>query len=246
MNNQLNDAIDLSNADYEIDSLDLDYIIESIESQLTNLLTDITKKNYLKKFIDKYDKLIKEHPEKSDELNDQKNILYTHIINSIGEKFDISIYTEYVSNMNKFVKTLYKFFIIEYLENITMFLEMYIVENKKDILSEMTLYNENLRNKKSDEIDQNISIILSNLDSVIEIIKSHNLGFRDFLEYTEKHPEATVSISNMLDYYADGFFYDADMIYDNIINSLINEDEGFSNIYTTLQLNLYNIFEAEN
>lgn len=239
MDYQFSDAIEMSKADYEIDSLDLEYIIESIENQLDNLLIDITKKNYLKKFIDKYNKLTNECPDKSDELEDQRNTLYDHIIRYINDKFDIEIDTDYVDNMDKFIKTLYKFFIIEYMENVSMFVEMYIVENKDDIVSEMSMIDENIRTRKIENLDQNIGLILNNLDTVMEIIKSHNLGFDDFIKYMNEHPESNSSSVNIGKYYNDGIINNADNIYEYVIESLINEDEGFSNIYTTLQLNLY-------
>ena len=245
MNSQYSDAIEMSRADHEIDNLDIDYITESIESQLETLLTDSSKKNYLKKFIDKSDKLMKNHPDKSDEINNLKETIYTHIINAICAKFDISVddYSlHYLSNTYKFIKTIYKFFVIEYIENITNFIEMYIVENRSSIVDELSVINENLRNKKISEVDQQTSVILNNVDSVIEIISNHNLGMDDFLEYLNKHPDSTASCLNMIEYCNSGLIIDADNIFKYIIKSLVNEDEGFSNIYTLLQLNLYNRF----
>ena len=39
---------------------------------------------------------------------------------------------------------------------------------------------------------------------------------------------------------------DTEEIVGLILNGLINEDEGFSSIYTELQLNLYNRFAKDN
>lgn len=218
-----------------MDDLDLDFIIESIRSQVSNLMETDSKKNYLKSFENTID---------NSELNDEdrkviRENMYNEIIDIIADKFNMQIDKSTASN-RELAKNLYKFFVLYYNENVEQFLEIYIIENKKDIVAE--LERKEVSSKRIEGISsKKIATILNNISFVIEIIASSNITFREFLKYIDRHPESKSSTMELLDYMDETIEY-ADDIMVFIMDQLVNEEEGFGNIYTDLQRCLYERF----
>ena len=90
-----------------------------------------------------------------------------------------------------------------------------------------------------------MAIILNNISFVIDIIASSNITFREFLTYITRHPESSSSCEELLDYMDETIEY-ADDIVNFIMEQLVNEEEGFGNIYTELQRNLFERFNTIN
>ena len=177
----------------------------------------------------------------SEEKNNKSNY---KIIDIISEKFNIHVDTDSDSSVSKkgLAKNLYKFFVINYVNNVEQFLESYIIENKKEIVAE--LERKDINAKRIEGISsKKIAHILNNTSFVIEIIASSNITFREFLEYIIKHPNASSASEELLDY-MDGTIDYADDIVKFIMDQLINEEEGFGNIYTELQRNLFERFSS--
>ena len=129
----LQDSLDKAVSDQKLSDIDIDFYYEGIQSQLDNLLSISSKKNYLKKFENK----INDHDTfYQDELEETKEMMYNSIIDMISDKLNFEIDKSEIS-LGKLAKTLYKFFVLNYTTNITYFLEMYILENKKDICREL-------------------------------------------------------------------------------------------------------------
>lgn len=234
----LQDAISRAISDQKLSDIDIDYYYEGIQSQLDNLLSMSSKKNYLKKFENKVDESIELY---DDEMKSTKELMYNTVIDMISSALGFEVDKDEVS-LNNLAKTLYKFFVLEYTDNLTYFLEMYIVENKKEITKELESRIQNP--KRIEGLDSKIAIILNNISDTIDIISGDNITFSDYVEYILRHPEASAAANDMLDYDRD-VLSETDNTIDSILSSLINEEEGFGKIYTDLQLNIFKRFGSD-
>ena len=86
-------------------------------------------------------------------------------------------------------------------------------------------------------------MILNNISDTIEIISNMNITFGEFVEYINRHPEASSSANDMIEYERD-IMSDTDDLVKGIFDSLIHEEEGFGKIYTDLQLNIFERFKS--
>lgn len=233
----LQDTLDKAVSDQKLEDFDIEFYYEGIESQLDSLLSMSSKKNYLKKFENKINDPETFYP---DEIEETKEVMYNDIINMISNKLDFEIDKDEVS-LGKLAKTLYKFFVLNYTDNITYFLEMFILENKKDICRE--LENRNTSSKRIAGVDSKIALILNNISDTIEIIQSMDVSFGDYVEYINKHPDAPSSANDMIEYERD-LITESDEIMNHIFRELMDEEEGFGKIYTDLQLNIFERFKS--
>lgn len=233
----LQDTLDKAVSDQKLEDFDIEFYYEGIESQLDSLLSMSSKKNYLKKFENKINDPETFYP---DEIEETKEVMYNDIINMISNKLDFEIDKDEVS-LGKLAKTLYKFFVLNYTDNITYFLEMFILENKKDICRE--LENRNTSSKRIAGVDSKIALILNNISDTIEIIQSMDVSFGDYVEYINKHPDASSSANDMIEYERD-LITESDEIMNHIFRELMDEEEGFGKIYTDLQLNIFERFKS--
>lgn len=224
----LNDAV----SDQKLSEIDIDYIKESIEDQLEDLLGSTSKKNYLKKFNERIN--YETSPLETKNVCDE---LYNYIINEISNKFGFSFDFNNRSLVN-ITKVFYKFFVIEFINNITYFLELYIIENSKDIIKELENSSNAINTKRIDGVDHKNSLILNNISEIVEIIRDSNPDFGDFLFYINKHPDTYSSVEAMMEY-DNECLSDTENILTSILDSLINEEDGFSNVYINLMTNLY-------
>ena len=236
---QIIDIYENAESSAAVEDLDLDFIIESIKEQCTDLMESSSKRNYLKLFENKIDTSDLDE----DERQTMRETIYSQIIDIIADNFKIEIDKSTVSN-KQLAKNLYKFFILNYVENVEQFLEIYIIENKKDIVAE--LERKNINSKRIEGIpSKKIAIILNNISFVIDIISNSHITFEDFLRYINRHPESKASSEELLEYLDETIEY-TDDIMDFIMEKLINEEEGFANIYTELQRRLYERFNSLN
>lgn len=218
------------------EELDTEFIIESIQDQCNNLMNNTSKNNYLKDFEND----IKRVDVMNTDRESIKQDLYLRIINIIEDKFGIEIETEEM-NLKEMTKNMYKFFILHYTDNIVNFLEMYILENRKTITSELERRNINPRRIEGIP-SKKIAIILNNISFTIEIIKSTEVSFREFLKYLNSHPDNAPYVEEIIEYEDRGIISNADNIINDIMEQLVNEEEGFGNIYIELQRKLFERF----
>lgn len=236
--NDFQDFADLISSDDKLDNIDSEYYYEGIASQIDELLQNTSKKNYLKKF----EKKIEENYDYDDEIENAKEQVYTKIVEMITDKFDFEVDDTQIK-LSILTKNLYKFFVLDYIDNLTYFLESYIIENKVDIIKNIETFS-NMQNKRIEGVDSKTSIILNNIADVITIIAGDDLTFREYVEYINKHPESSAAVSAMLEY-DEEILSETDGIYRKIMQDLLDEEEGFSNIYTKLQLNIFDRFKSE-
>ena len=233
----LQESLDKAVSDQKLSDIDIDFYYEGIESQLDNLLSISSKKNYLKKFENKINDPDSFYP---DEIEETKEVMYNSVIDMISDKLNFEIDKSEVS-LGKLAKTLYKFFVLNYTDNITYFLEMFILENKKDICRELEKVVSG--SKRIEGLDQKTAMILNNISDTIEIIDGMNISFGEFIEYINKHPEASSSANDMIEYEQD-LMSETDDIVNEIFRELKDEEEGFGKIYTDLQLNIFERFKS--
>ena len=232
-------AIDQAKSDEVLSDIDVGYIQECLEGQLEDLLSDSTKKNYLKKLEEKLNASDIDESDKALVLNGT----YNHVIDMITEKFNFTIdRTE--NRLDLIAKTLYKFFVLQYTHNVTCFIESFILENQKTIVTELS-ERDDLNTRHIEGVSSKLSLVLNNISDVIDIIEGSSISFDEFVDYIIKHEDAKSSVSQIQNF-TDSIMSDTEEIVGLILNGLINEDEGFSSIYTELQLNLYNRFANDN
>lgn len=237
MSEEMTEAYENAESMISAEDLDLDYIMECIDEQINELMESSSKKDYLKTFENK----IKNSELAEDERYDTREAMYNDIIDVITDKFGIEIDKSNVST-KELAKNLYRFFVINYNENVEQFLEIYIIENKKDIVEE--LERRDITAKRVEGIQsKKIGMILNNISFVIDYIASTNISFLEFLKYIDRHPESRASTNELIDY-MDGTIEDADDVIKFIMDQLVNEESGFGNIYTELQQRLFKRFAA--
>ena len=196
-----------------------------------------SKKNYLKKFESKIEETESLY---DDEIKEAKDIMYNNVIDLIADSLGFEIdKTEYP--LHTVAKTLYKFFVLEYNTNLTYFLEMYIIENKKDIAK--SLEDSIMNPKRIEGLDSKTAIILNNIADTIDIIAGADISFDEYVRYITMHPEVSASASAMLEY-DNEILSNTDEFVDSVLQDLKNEEEGFGKIYTDLQLNIFDRYKT--
>lgn len=234
----IQDSLDRAASDQKLSDIDIEYYYEGIQSQLTDLLSVSSKKNYLKKFENKIDNCEDIY---EDEIDNIKDMMYTRVIDIIADKFQITVDKDDTA-LSAIAKNLYKFFVLEYTNNLTYFFEMYIVENKKDIAKELETIIPNA--KRIEGLDSKTSIILNNISETIKIISGSSISFTEYVEYINEHPESSACVNEMIEY--DKYILsDTDNFIQSMFDMLLNEEEGFGKIYTDLQLNIFNRYKSE-
>lgn len=232
----IGDALDEAMLEEKLEDLDIEFTIESIREQLNNLLDNSNKRNYLKKFQSKFDRL----EDVDENLRNERDSLYDEILDSIADTFGFEIYKEDI-NLQKASKYLYKFFVVELLDNIVYFLECYILEHKDEIVDYLKK-TESVISKKIEGLDSSMSLVLNNMTDVINYIYDMDVEFEYFLKILDKHPDAPASVSEISKYNENIINDDELNVVMSILQPIINESEGFSRIYTNLQMNLYKRF----
>lgn len=233
----IDSAIEEALADERLNSIDIDYLIEQIDDQLDNLLSSGNKKNFLKSFEKQLEtvSLI----ETQTDVESIRESIYNLIIQNIADRFDISIDLDN-ANIKKVAKQFYKFFVLNYIDNLSFFVKSYIIENREDIVYSL-MHMDHINTKKIPEVNNDISLIMNNIAEVIDIINSKHMDFEDFLYYLGKHPESSSCVEEMREYLND-VIEDADFIVDKLLEPLVSEEEDFGEIFVNIQLDLYNDF----
>ena len=238
MDEYIYDSIDEVISDQRMDEIDYEYFIDGIEYQLNNPMEHQSLKNFLKKFENSVD---------SSELKDEekstlKEKMYINIVNKIQEKFNFTMTTDSISK--KMAKYFYKFFVLDYLDNITNFISQYLITYadslKADLLEEYSK-NEINFDQNDPQGENSLFLLIINIKNVIKIISSYNLSFDEILNIMNSHPDASASVKEMINYNEE-FMGDTENIVDFIFSSLINENGGFSNILTSVQWYIYSNF----
>jgi hypothetical protein len=223
-----------------LEDLDISFTVESIKYQLENILDTSSKQNYLKKFNKEFNKIdLGMNPE----LLNEREAMYDDIIDLIADKYELTVYKEDI-NFIEVTKTLYKFFVVDFIDNIIHFLEMYIVENKASITS-ILKRSEHISVKKIEGVDDSISLILNNVTEVMKIIKNSNITFNVFLETAETHPDVSVSVKKIGEIYETLISEDEKELFDTIMEPIFSESDGFAYIYTQIQLALCNRYSND-
>lgn len=237
----MDSAIEEALAEDRLNSIDIDYLIDQINDQLNNLLSSGNKKNFLKSFEKQLNDVSLMDTET--DIKSIRESMYNLIIENISEKFDIEVDINN-SDIKKVAKQFYKFFVLNYIDNLSYFIKSYIVENLDDIIFDLK-HMDHINTKKISDIDNvNIAMVMNNIGDVIDIIYNKNLDFSDFLYYLGMHPESNSSVEEMKGYLND-VIEDADNVTEKLMSPLVNEEEGFGEIYINIQMDLYNDFNND-
>lgn len=238
----MDSAVEQALAEDRLNSIDIDYLIDQINDQLDNLLSSSNKKNFLKSFEKQLNTV--SLMETESDIKSIRESVYNLIIENITEKFDMKIDIDN-ADIKKVAKQFYKFFVLNYIDNLSYFIKSYIVENLDDIIFDLK-HLDHINTKKINGINNlNINMIMNNIGDVVDIIYNKNLDFSDFLYYLGLHPESSSCVEEMKDY-LNYVIEDADSVTQKLIEPLINEEEGFGEIFVNIQMDLYYDFDDEN
>lgn len=229
-------AIEEAMAEERLNSIDIDYLTEQIDDQLNNLLSSDNKKNFLKYFEQQLKDASRLQTET--DIEALRESIYNLIIKNISDKFGLDVDDDI--DIKKVAKHFYKFFVLDYVNNLSYFLKSYIIENRKDILFKLNHMN-HINTKKIPEIDNEIAIIVNNIGDVVDIIYNTDIDFSDFLYYLSKHPESSSSVKEMEEY-LETIMEEEDSVVKILLEPLVNEEEDFGEIYINVQMDLYNDF----
>lgn len=236
------DSLALAQLHRKLDVLDVDFVMESIAKQLKNPIENNINRDYLKRFEKQY-KDIKDNEKYDPEIDDQRDILYLDIKNKLESFLDISI-SEDDNQLPKVCKHMYRFFVVDLIDNISKFLEMYIILHTKEVVGMLT-YNKNnvslISTKESFPSNEDMAIIVANIAQAVNSIAEAPISFKTFLETIDEHVDATPSAEMINKYYMDNIEENTS-IYHNIMIPIINENEGYGSILNKLNMRLFNKF----
>jgi hypothetical protein len=223
----------------QLESLDMGFVIESISAQIEHPLENKIKRNFLKRYEKQYQK-IKEVEENTPDLDGQRETLHLEIISSIASAYDLEINTEDV-DIPKLVKNMYKFFVVEIMDNIIQFLEMYIIENKEELSGMLTAIAPNnvtyTSLKESFRGDDDLAKIVSSISEAVHIVVESNISFEYLIELLTMHNDSSAASRNIYNYYLYNISENSNL-QDTIFKPIVNDDEGYTNILNELQINL--------
>lgn len=245
VNEELIESIESAISEETLSDIDYEYYIECIKEQIEDLMGTNLKKNYLKKFEENLSKVCEEYKNGDSYLEPVEGIrnhVYETIIDMITEKFDFNVDVDNAPySLHSMAKYMYKFFVLEYIDNVSQFLEMYIIDNEDDVIALLNKENEEDKSvsmRKIDDLPQNASMIINNLSLIISNLAGQNISFEEFVEYINMHDDSSAAANQMIMYDSE-IFGNSDNIVYYILKSLKNEDEGFSSIFTNITKYIY-------
>lgn len=223
-----------------LEYIDPDYILEMISDQVDEYSDGVDKINYLNVLKDRIKSCPQTDSEALEELKNIKNDIYKKTIDLISDKFDFEIDTSEL-DIKVVSKVLYSFFILHYVDNVSFYVETYIINNKDSLYNEIMRRVENVSERPIPGIPKKMSLILENMSMVIDIVASEDVDLFDLIRDVYNHEDSKASVSKMLDFedYIESNYVDGrDSTVYKLLEPIINEDEGFSSIIINIQRNL--------
>lgn len=235
------DNRDLQVEDMLFDIGSEDFISNEISNQI-EFIFNKNKRNYLATYLAKYKYLAKNYDNDPDTLRDlkeNKDIFISEIIQKISSTFSIGIDEEEISK--KMAKTLYSFFIIDYVENLEQMFLNIIQKHKKTIIQEL----KNLKLKRdvgaianrAKYSNANDAILINNIKRVLfDIIP--NLGISEnFISYIVDY-DNTITNQNITKLIDKGAITISSDTFEDFIEPFIDKCDGYSIICSDIILEL--------
>lgn len=225
-----------------ISSLSDTIILDNVKDQINNIEENYSDNlYYLSYFNTKYDYLVNKYNDNKDildKINSLKESIYTSIKEYIENKFCINIiFPDYITKdmAYNYINIIYKFFVINYQENVYSLITNYIKEEYKNIIK----YYKNRINKKdltytnlNKNIDKNLAIIICEINNIVENmvidqpVDIINLVIKD--DPNEYYNENIFNLVNLQ------FISFKDNFVNNILNMIKSNDKLYLNIRTKL------------
>lgn len=246
MNNDI-DKREIERILFEISSLD--FLENEIENQIEYIF-ESNKRNYLEFYLEKY-KFVKSNidvtsypniedlDDMKEEMKYNKNRFITDILLKVCDKFDIQIDGD--ENNTKIAKTLYKFFVIDYKENLKIFFLNIIKKNKQSIIKELKARKRNrdigLSASKSKYINTNDAIIINNLEFILMDIISSMEFDGDFIDYIINYDD-NINYMNISKLIEKEKIILTQETFECFISPFINREEGYTDIISEIVIML--------
>ena len=224
MDNNIYDNFIISDCERdEISSkLSDEIIITNIRDQLDSpILLNSIDNNILKYFDERYDYIIKTYADDKTLIDNCKEIrkgIYTEICNKIIERYSIT--TSLLDNTDNedfyfYVRELYRFFIINYKDNLVNFFKSYIISNRKELIK-----NYKTSSDKKDLTFKSLKLLFKNNDNIFIVYSYENI-IQDFIEVNEDF-EIVFKTLIETDPYELTFHSIEELIIDNKFDTYIN------------------------
>lgn len=215
--------------------------LENEVNEQIEYLFEPNRINYISSYISKYKFLKSKYAANLDfveGLKDRKQDTVKFIIEAICERFSINIDEEDYST--KMAKTLYKFFVLDYKDNLITFFMNYIAANKKAIVTEVKALKKgrdiSTIVSKNKYANNNDALIINNINYILlELITSMTEDDSN-LDLVIDDDDDIVSI-NMRDMINEGLIT-FNGTFNMFISPFVEKEDGFSEIISEIVLRL--------
>ena len=221
-----------------------EFVEDEIGSQVSINIFDSQKRNYVEFYIEKYKylkSLYEDDVERMPDLRENKEQFIDNIICMISDKFNIEIDEEHKST--KMAKTLYNFFVLNYLDNMEAFFFNYIQKNKKSIITEIKRTKTKVRDittiaSKSKFQNSNDALIINNISYILfDLIPSIELG-QEFMDYILNYDD-DITNTNMEKLIDKEYISIDNDTYQAFIEPFVERHDGYSVLISNLIMRLY-------
>lgn len=170
----------------------LSLLMRAIQTQFDSP-AEYRRKDYIDSFITKY-QFCRDHQEdEGEEFKEEIDEYYAQFVSFMQDLFEnyLSVGFPRLDNIGdedalELLHLTYRFFIKNIKKNFLHLIINYLNENKERIISELEDHHDvTIINFKEQEISDEDSLILSNLDIVVQDILSMEFSVDDFFKYTE-------------------------------------------------------------
>lgn len=221
-----------------------EFVEDEIGAQVTTNIFDSEKRNYVEFYIEKYKylkTLYEDDTERLPELRENKEEFIDNIITKVSETFNVEIDEEHRST--KMAKTLYNFFVLNYLENLEEFFFNYIQKNKKAIITEIKRTKTKVRDittiaSKSKFQNNNDALIINNISYILfDLIPSIELG-PDFIDYILNYDD-DITNTNMEKLISKEHITIDNDTYISFLEPFVERHDGYSVVLSNIVVRLY-------
>lgn len=232
-----------------INYLSIEMLLDMMKDQVEIVSSDRTV-DYLESFDTKYAFLLDELSEEDEaisELNQLRNNCYTSLFTYICEKFGIEVnflYSLLDEERFFYIKSMYRFFILDIKETLINYLYQTIIIESKNIISQ---YKSTTNVKEigymilKKELSKENSILIYNVENYLEFLEIS--GIEDFIEDTLKNSELELYEINMRDMFIKNIGVDYIncnlSILNQVIKDLLKDNSGVIFSVTGLLVEYY-------
>lgn len=226
-----------------LDSMHYSLLMENITEQISNPFLRKTV-NFINIYEDRYKylKTMYEDEEFIKKLKNERIDCFEKLLTLIENQFKFKVLRDEI-DLSSTLKVIYDFFILNYTENIELFIIQYITKNKKSLILDL---DSKKRNKDVSTItskrifkDPNDAILIANMSYIVnKIICTLDLDI-EFLKYIlDTDEDCVYNEIGKIFLKKDVVEYDEEL-YKTFLSPIINKEDGYYNIIINVQNYLF-------